>query len=272
MDDVVSPRNEQDLPTSAPSVGRRFRGTVLAALSHLADTLVPPLCLACHAPLAVQDAICPECWRRIDFIRPPLCDRMGLPLPFDPGGRAISAAAAAHPPDYDRARAVARYDGVMREMIHAFKYSDRHDATHLFGRWLMEAGKELLAEADTIVPVPLNRFRLLARRYNQSALMARELARLTGRAYDPMCLVRARRTIPQFGLTRAQRDDNVRGAFTVADHARERLRGKRIVLVDDVITTGATVGACARALKRAGAAAVDVLALGLVTDITGVSV
>ncbi len=92
------------------------------------DVILPPLCLNCQTRLADHDALCPDCWRRIDFIRPPLCDRLGLPMPYDTGGTMISAAAAADPPPYDRARAVARYDGVMRELIHDFKFRDTHDA------------------------------------------------------------------------------------------------------------------------------------------------
>ena len=263
---ATEPYADAEEPLLRAGIASRARSSLAAALRYLADTIVPPLCLSCREPLAVKDAICPVCWRAVDFIRPPLCDRLGIPLPFDPGGLTISAAAAAAPPDYDRARAVARYDGVMRDMIHALKYSDRHDAVHLFGRWLMESGRDLLGDAELLVPVPLNRFRLLSRRFNQSALLAHELSRLTGVAYDPLCLVRTRRTVPQFGLTRHQRRDNVRGAFAVARGAGERIDGRRIVLIDDVITSGATVGACARALKRSGAVQVDVLALALVTD------
>jgi len=238
---------------------RRLAGT-------LADLVVPPLCLSCHALLATHDALCPSCWGKIDFIRPPLCDRLGLPMPFDTGGTMISAAAAADPPDYDRARAVARFDGVMRALVHDLKFRDRHDARRLFGRWLAEAGAELLADADVIVPVPLTRMRLLARRFNQSAVLALEIARRTGIKADPIALHRTRRTPPQVGLTRQQRRQNVAGVFAVTTECKPRIAGAKVVLIDDVITTGATASACARALKRAGAAGVDALALALVTD------
>ena len=140
---ATEPYADAEEPLLRAGIASRARSSLAAALRYLADTIVPPLCLSCREPLAVKDAICPVCWRAVDFIRPPLCDRLGIPLPFDPGGLTISAAAAAAPPDYDRARAVARYDGVMRDMIHALKYSDRHDAVHLFGRWLMEFGSRL---------------------------------------------------------------------------------------------------------------------------------
>jgi ComF family protein len=236
------------------------------AISSVGDFLVPPVCHACERPLSSHDAICAGCWAKIDFIRPPLCDRLGHPLPFDLGGTTISAAAEADPPEYDRARAVARFDGVMRELVHALKFRDRHDARRLFGRWLAEAGAEILVDADMIAPVPLSRSRLFVRRFNQAAILAREVARLAGVSYEPQLLRRTRRTSPQVGLSRRQRRDNVSGAFA-ADSARNRsIEGAKIVLVDDVITTGATVGACAKALKKAGAARVDILSLAMVTD------
>lgn len=245
---------------------RKSSTTMVRALAAVADLLIPPACLACHRPLSSHDAICAGCWSGIEFIRPPLCDRLGVPLPFDIGSPMVSAAAAADPPDYDRARAVARFDGVMRELVHDLKFRDRHDARHLFGRWMVEAGRELLADADLVLPVPLTRSRLLSRRFNQSAVLAQEVARLAGVRYEPQVLLRTRRTRPQVGLSRQQRRDNVSGAFAVAGGPTAGITGSKLLLVDDVITTGATVGACARALKRAGAARVDVLALGMVTD------
>lgn len=247
-------------------------GALRRAAGALADLLVPPLCLACHAPLASHDALCPACWGKIDFIRPPLCDRLGLPMPFDVGGTMISAAAVAAPPEYDRARAIARFDGPMRNLVHDLKFRDRHDSVRLFARWLQQAGAELLEDADLIVPVPLARARLLSRRFNQSALIARELSRLTKIPADPLALRRIRRTQSQVGLSPEQRRKNVSGAFAVPENRKARLDGAHVVLIDDVITTGATVGACALALKRAGAARVDVLVLALVADAAPVPV
>ena len=241
-------------------------GVVRRAFGALADVLMPPLCLACHRRLAAHDALCPNCWRDIDFIRAPLCDRLGLPMPYDTGAPLISAAAAADPPVYGRARAVARFEGVMRTLIHDLKFHDRHDARRLFGRWLVEAGAELLADAELLVPVPLTRRRLLSRRFNQSALLAQEVARIAQIKVEPLALLRVRSTKAQVGLSRQQRRENVANAFAVAKHRKDAVTGKKVVLIDDVITTGATAAACARALKRAGAARVDVLALAMVTD------
>lgn len=217
--------------------------------------------------MADHHLLCPRCWGRVDFIRPPLCDRLGTPMPFDTGGTMISAAASADPPAYGRARAVARFDGLMRDLVHDLKFRDLHTGLPLFGRWMAEAGRELLADADALVPVPLARWRLISRRYNQSALLAKEIARRTGIRHAPLLLQRTRRTRPQVGLSHRERQLNVKGAFAVPERHKPEVAGRKIVLIDDVITTGATVGAAATALLRAGAARVDVLALALVTDV-----
>jgi ComF family protein len=247
-------------------LARSAAAALRAALAACADLIVPPCCLVCRTRVNAHHVLCAACWREVGFIRPPLCDVLGMPLPFDTGGRMVSAAALAHPPAYDRARAVAHYAGAMRTLVHQLKYADRHDARTLMGRWLTEAGRELLTGADVIVPVPLSRLRLLQRQFNQAALLAAELARQTCIAADPLLLVRTRSTRSQVGMTRDQRRRNVAGAFSVPRHRRGKLPGRNVLLIDDVITTGATVEACARTLKRAGAARVDVLALALVTN------
>jgi ComF family protein len=244
----------------------RWRASLRHMLAACADTIVPPCCLVCRTPLGAHHLLCAPCWREVHFIRPPLCDVLGIPLPFDTGERTVSAAATAHPPAYDRARAVAHYSGAMRSLIHQFKYADRHDARALFGRWLEEAGRDLVADADVMVPVPLSRWRLLWRRYNQAAILAHELSRRTGLPVDLHLLHRSRSTRTQVGLTRDQRRRNLAGALRVRAGRRRPLEGRSVLLIDDVVTTGTTVEACARALKRAGAARVDVLALAIVTS------
>jgi ComF family protein len=228
--------------------------------------LVPEVCLCCRARVDTDGALCANCWRGVNFIRAPYCDRLGIPMPFDTGERIISAAAFARPPAYDRARAVAHFDGTMRRLIHGLKYSDRHDCVPLFGRWLAVAGAEILVGADMLAPVPLNRWRLLRRRFNQAALLARELGQRTGLAFEPEIVTRPRRTRSQVGLKPEERRKNVSGAFAVARGGEKKVAGRNIVIVDDVITTGATAEAMAKLLKAAGAARVDVLALARVTD------
>lgn len=192
-------------------------------------------------------------------------------MPFDPGGTIVSAAALARPPAYNRARAVMRYDGVARDLVHDLKYGDRHHGLRLFGRWLAMAAADLLPDADLLLPVPLARWRLWSRRFNQSALLAAALARRSGLAHDPLVLQRVRATQSQVGLSAEQRRRNVQGAFAVDPTRAHLVYGRNILIVDDVITTGATVEAIARTLKRAGAARVDVVALARVTDAVTIS-
>ena len=237
------------------------------ATARLSDLLIPPVCLSCHQPITGHNNLCAACWRRISFITHPLCDRLGIPLPFDPGGGVtLSAAAMADPPVYDRARAVAHYSGVMRDLIHSFKYADQHTPRHLFVRWLKQASSNLQNESALVVPVPLHNRRLLSRRFNQSAILAHDLASATGQIYNPSALIRQRQTASQVGLTRDQRRRNLQGAFAVTNNGAAHIAGRSVLLVDDVITTGTTIAACARVLKRAGASNVNVVALAMVTD------
>jgi ComF family protein len=161
---------------------------------------------------------------------------------------------------------VARYGDVVRDLIHLLKYGDRLDLVQALGRWMQRAGSELLADADALVPVPLHWMRLWQRRFNQSSVFARAISELSGVPVADHLLARSRATPPQFGLARKERARNVQGAFEVPKTARGEVKGKKLVLVDDVLTTGATVDACTKALLRAGAARVDVLVLARVVD------
>jgi ComF family protein len=250
-----------EAPPASPATERRAAGLVRPMLGRLADLLLPPVCISCRTRIGSHGLLCGACFANIDFIAPPLCARLGVPLPYEAGEPSLSAAAIASPPVYDRARAAARYSDTTRELIQSFKYRDRQEGLPLFARWLTKAGAELLADAELIVPVPLYPSRLWWRRFNQSAMLALGVGRLTGIAVDCFVLRRVRRTASQVGLTADQRRRNVAGAFRVDRTRAIRVRGKKIVVVDDVITTGATAEACARVLKRAGAARVDILAL-----------
>lgn len=274
---MTSPVELPVLPGDDPPIARRPRlaARVKASVRRFGDAaldvMLPPLCVSCETRIFSRDALCPACWRQIDFIRAPLCDRLGLPLNSGLDGTLpiISALAAADPPVYDRARAVARFDGLIRDLVHGLKYQDNPNGRRLFGRWLAEAGRDLLIDADAIVPVPLGRRRLVARRFNQAQILASAVSRHTGVPVKPFVIRRSRATSRQVGLSREQRRRNVGGAFTVPHFAHRSLIGRNIVLIDDVITTGATVSAVAKALKQAGAARVDVLALALVSDVGG---
>ena len=237
------------------------------ALGRLAvralDVILPPRCLSCGATVGEQGTLCADCWAEIAFLAPPCCARCGFPFEVAVEEGQICAACRARPPVFDRARAVLRYDSASRGMLLAFKHADRTDLTPSFGRWLARAGAELLAEADLVAPVPLHWTRLFSRRYNQAALLALAVARQAGKPFCGDLLLRRKRTKPQSaGL--ASRTRNVAGAFAVAARRRKLVEDRRLLLIDDVRTTGATLEACARALKASGAASVDVLTLAMV--------
>ncbi len=199
------------------------------------------------------------------FIERPYCERLGTPFPNDTGGRPLlSPAAIAEPPAFERARAAARYSDVARDLVHLLKYGDRLDLARPLGSWMARAGAELLADADALVPVPLHWMRLWQRRFNQSAMLARAVSALSGVPVSDHILARAKATVPQVGLARSERARNVQGAFTVPKAARIDVKGRKLVVIDDVLTSGATVSACANVLRRAGASRVDVLVLARV--------
>ncbi len=238
----------------------RVRSLELArkATKAALDTLYPPTCLACRAATDAHGALCPRCWSAMRFIERPYCERLGTPFEQDLGEGLLSPQAMSDPPVFTRARAVARFeDGPARTLVHRLKYSDRAELARPIGRWMARAGADILTGADCLALVPLHPFRLWRRRFNQAAMLAREVARATGKPCTVDALLRVKPTRSQVGLSRAQRAENVQGAFKVADGAA--LKGQNVVLVDDVLTSGATANAASRALIRAGAKRVDVL-------------
>ena len=228
---------------------------------HALDIVFPPVCLACRKAIGADGALCAACWGQIGFIEKPYCDRLGTPFAQDLGAEGlISPEAMSDPPVYARARAVARFDdGPTRQIVHRLKYGDRMEMAKPMGAWMARAGADLLQQADVIVPVPLHRARLWTRRFNQSAALARVISEQCGVPADLQALARIKPTSSQVGLTRSQRAQNVQGAFRVRDEARLDLDGRCVVLVDDVLTSGATINAASRALLRGGAKRVDVL-------------
>lgn len=238
-----------------------------AGLRSAIGIVYPPSCIACQAATGEAQALCPACWGDINFIERPYCERLGTPFAIDLGDGLVSPAAIADPPVFTRARAVCRFDGTARELVHRLKYGDRTDLAVTLGRMMAQAGRELLPDANLLVPVPLHRTRLWSRRFNQAAALAQIVSRQSGIPLAPLALARVKRTRQQVGLTRAQRADNLQGAFRVLPNMRPQIEGRRILLVDDVLTTGSTANAAARALLRAGASAVDVLTFArVVTD------
>jgi ComF family protein len=247
------------LGAPASRSGRRIFGLAQRIAGALADIVYPPSCLVCQAATAEPRALCAQCWGRLRLIERPYCERLGTPFAVDAGVALLSPAAIADPPVYERARAVARYDETARLMAHRLKYGDRLDLASTLASWMARAGAELLRGADLIVPVPMHRRRIWTRRFNQAALLADGIGRRSGKRVDPFVLTRKRPTRPQVGLSRAERQANLSGAFEVKEEAKVRVVGLRVLLVDDVLTTGATANAASRALLRGGATAVDVL-------------
>lgn len=234
-------------------------------LGHGVDLVLPPLALdEGERPQSV--GLTAAAWTRITFIDGPVCDGCGAPFPYDLGPGALCPACMAQPRRISRARAACLYDEHSRDLILKLKHADRTDLAPLFARWLSRAAADVLAEADVVCPVPLHPRRLLARRYNQAAEIARPLARLAGTAYRPDLLVRIRATSTQGGKSGRGRRENVRNAFAVSPAAAPHVARKRILLIDDVLTTGATAEACAKALLKAGATAVDLAVVARVRE------
>jgi ComF family protein len=261
-----------DASASPRSIATHLRGALgaaRAAFRHTArialDIALPTLCVSCREPVS-GEGVCASCWSKLSFIAPPYCPRLGIPFVYDPGPELLSMEAIANPPAYARARAAVRYDDVARTLVHALKYQDRTDLAPAMGRWMARAGRELLADADALIPVPLHWRRSWGRRYNQSGALARAIEAQSGVKLVSEALRRVRPTQQQIGLSRSQRATNVQGAFKVAAQRQSEIAGRRVILIDDVLTSGATADACARALLRAKAAAVDVLVFARVVD------
>ncbi len=241
-----------DFAATLPSALRRLGRAVV-------DGVLPPRCLACGVTVHDIGALCGPCWSAITFFAPPWCAVCGLPFPHPMGEGAVCGDCARQHPSWDRARSVLRYDRHSRRLVLALKHGDQTHLAGAFGRWMYRAGGEVLAGADLLMPVPLHWTRLLGRRFNQSALLAQAIHGAGGPPVAADWLVRRRRTPSQGLMSPLARARNVRGAFAL--RRGRSVAGKRIVLIDDVLTTGATAEECARVLRRAGAAFVGVLVL-----------
>jgi ComF family protein len=228
-----------------------------AGLDVLLDTVLPPRCAACGATVTTAHGVCGDCWRRLDFITAPLCDACGAPFEFGQGAGAHCPECQIRSPRFSSARAAMAYDGPAREVLLAFKHGDRDHLARLMAPAMARAGAAMLCDDALLVPVPLHRWRLWTRGYNQAALLAAAIARRSGNALAVDALERTGKSPSSRGMGRTARAANVRGVFRV--RRPDTVRGRAVVLIDDVLTTGATAEACARILLRAGASRVDVL-------------
>jgi ComF family protein len=246
----------------------RLAGGAHRAGRRLLDLLLPPNCLTCDAPVEAPGRFCPACFRATAIITEPYCRCCGVP--FAHAGQAgpdrLCPACRLRIPDFDRARAVFRYDGQARRVVLPFKHGDRTETARALAGLMARSGATLLADAEVLVPVPLHRRRLIARRYNQAALLAWALHRLTGIPAVPDALARLRATAPLGTRSASERLAMLEGVIEIRRSRAGRVAGRQVLLIDDVMTSGATAGVCARALKAAGARGVDVLVLARVPD------
>ena len=226
--------------------------------------LFPPQCISCRSETTEEFGLCGACWREMPFNSNLSCDACGQPLPGQSPDTELCDACIAAPKGWGRGRAALLYEGTARKLILGLKYGDRQDLAAPMADWMAEAGADLLSDPVLVAPVPLHWRRLFSRRYNQAALLAGVIARKTGAAYCPDLLHRTRATKKQDGMTREERQANQSRAFRIPPQKLEKIVGKKIVLVDDVMTSGATLSACTEACFTAGALKVDVLVLARV--------
>ena len=233
-----------------------------------ADFVLPPRCLLCRDLVTANSGLCPDCWNKQRFIAPPLCDRCGLPFAFADqlagDGVQFCAACLAKPPLFSRARAALIYDDASRPLVLNFKHGDQLHMAKALAMWMAQAGAPLLTDCDMILPVPLHPKRLFSRRFNQAAVLAKHIVQIHGTPLNQLILRRIRATPSQGQRRRAERHRNVTGAFRVTAAGRSLIADRRILVVDDVHTTGATLSAVTATLLQAGAAKVDALTLARV--------
>ena len=231
-------------------------------LRWVLDTLLPPTCLACDTPVEKEGQFCLNCFKAANFITAPFCRICGVPMPHAAEPECESC--AEHPPAFTQARAALRYDETAKRMILPLKYADHTEAVKGLAALMRRPGEEMLQAANLLVPVPLHPTRLRARRFNQAALLAIALARLTGRPLNVDALQRTKPTLPLEGFGASRRREEVKDAFVLSPDAE--VAGKRVLLIDDVMTSGATANACASVLLANGARRVDVLTAARVAD------
>lgn len=241
-----------------------FKHNLQQSLKTLVDTILPPRCVVTGEVVDQQGMLDPAAWANIEFIAEPQCKHCGIPFEFNSDGDLLCASCSSHPPSYDKARAALIYNDTSKQMILGFKHGDKMHVALSFVPWLLKAGAPFWNEADIIMPVSLHRSRLMARRYNQAAVMIKALEKHVQCEVILDGLKRLRATPPQGHMKFGERQKNVRNAFVVNKTHQPRIQGKTIVLVDDVLTTGATVEECTKALKKAGAQKVFILTLARV--------
>lgn len=244
---------------------KAFKKNIIGASGAIIDFILPPRCIVSGVEVSHQGMVAPAIWSNLDFITDPFCDKCGFPFEFDTGtGTHLCGSCIQKAPVYDSARAALKYNDASRDMILGFKHGDQMHAVRAFMPWLKAAGQDMLMEADLLIPVPLHRWRLIRRRYNQAAILAQRLGKETGVPVMVDALKRTRNTQTQGHLKAGERAKNVRKAFSLNPPRENALAEKNIILIDDVYTTGSTIKECVKALKKAKPARVDVLTIARV--------
>ena len=228
------------------------------------NQVLPPTCCGCGVFVSEPQTLCADCWGHLTFLGRPCCDACGHPFEYEVPDQSLCGGCSQDRPPYNRARSALRYDDASKDLILAFKHADKTDCTQLFAKWMLMTGQDLIASSNVLMPVPLHWTRLFSRRYNQAALLAQALGKMSDRPVLTNALVRHRRTPSQGHLSSKARARNVSGAFRVASKHVEGLNGTRVLLIDDVYTTGATVRAITKVLLRAGVSGVDVITVARV--------
>ncbi|MDB2415140.1 ComF family protein [Rickettsiales bacterium] len=241
-----------------------FTKTTKAAksiINNVVNIIYPPQCFSCNVSIYEHGHLCPECWESIQFVRPPYCQKCSFPFEYSIEGENLCAECIKSPPAFNKARCAFLYDDNSRKIVTSFKFGDKTHSHMTLAKMMISSATDLLKEVDIIVPVPLHRLRLLKRKYNQSAILAHSISKYTDIAVVPDLLIRNRNTPPQSGLTQRQRHKNMKNAFSVREKYHQFIDEKKVMLIDDVMTTGATIEACTKALFKSGAAEVYVLTL-----------
>jgi len=231
------------------------------------NLVLPPRCPVTGEEVSEPGTLSPRAWRDVSFITRPFCPSCSLPYEYTqasyshPESDLLCASCLAQPPSFDSARSSMRYDDASRDMILAYKHADRTEIAISFAPLMITAGADFWKNKPGLIPVPLHPFRLLKRRYNQAALLAQLIAKHLSLTYLPDTLLRVRHTPPQGHLSPQDRNANVKRAFRLNPRVADHVKGADLVVIDDVYTTGATVNACARVLKEAGAKTVNILTI-----------
>ncbi|WP_169565998.1 ComF family protein [Sneathiella limimaris] len=246
------------------TIGLAAKQHLKSGFDWLISNLFPAQCPSCSASVNTPGSLCANCWSAFNFISDPVCCQCGYPFDYGTGNDLKCASCITKNPPYTAGRSVFSYDDQSRQAILSFKHADRTDKVPAFASWMIRAGADLLHDNPLLVPVPLHPLRLISRRFNQSALLAKAIGRQSGLQVATRLLKRTRNTSSQGGKSAKVRFQNVKGAFSVTASQREKLQGRTVILIDDVFTTGATLEACAHALVKAGAAEVRFLTLSRV--------